>query len=131
MNRTGYGPPKTSSPGVRDIYFIFQTNGASNPATTAFSGAKSFIASVTHTGGGQNYVLTLADPLVQVLYADAMLIDTAGASLTCSAITGEAGTTGPVVTFLCWAANGAASNDYTAGKKVLVKLTVKESTVSG
>lgn len=130
MDRTGY-PTKQSSPGTREISFLFQTNGASAPDTTKFDGAKSFISSVTHTGGSNDYIIKLADPAVKVLHASAEVLSADGHWLSPSTITSEASATPPTVTFLVWAAGGTAANDYTANKVVMVRLLIKNTTVSG
>lgn len=131
MNRTGF-PSKQCQPGVRDLYFVFQTNGAGAPATANFSGAKSFIASVTHTGASNDYVVTLSDPAQEVLYASAELESTDGHYLLLKQVANEAsGTANPAITFLCFAAGGAAANDFTAGAKVLVHIAVRDTTVTG
>lgn len=130
MNRTAF-PTKQSSPGTQELCFIFNTNGASDPATSSFDGAKSFVASVKHTSTGK-YTVTLADAQTKVLWAEAELDDTVddGAYATLGGISNEGTATPTTLVINTRAGSTTTKTDYSA-RKVMLRLCLKNTTVSG
>lgn len=130
MNRTGF-PTKQSSPGTRDICFIFNTNSTSNPLTSSFDGAKSFVASCVRNAAGKHTV-TFTDAVTKVLWASPELDDTAndGAYATVASISNE-GTSTPLSLVVYTRAGATTTATDYAARRVMLRVCVKESTVAG
>lgn len=129
MNRNAY-PGKHATVGTLDLAFLFNTNGSSDPATSSFDGAKSFIASVKRTGTGVLKV-TFVDAVPKVLWCSAELDDTAadGAYATTASLTNEGSATPLTVVIRTLANSGATATDYTA-RRCALRFTIRNSTVT-
>lgn len=102
--------------GVVYFDFSFAPNGAGQPLTTSFRGDG--IASVTHVGGTNAYVVTLKDSIRYAIAKSVDLTDPAGVGRYASVgdVANEGTAVAATFTVYTWTNAGAALNDVATGR---------------
>jgi hypothetical protein len=106
-------PAYVSVINARMLTFRLLLNGASNPTLEYGS---NWIASVTHAGGGNTFVVTLKDNIFAVIDSGVNLRDDApnGRYATVGSFTNEASASPLTFTLATWVAGGGVLNDPNA-----------------
>lgn len=131
-NRNMAGPKTTAIVGDVSLDFSFACNNTSDPVTTSFRGATTFVSSVAHSATGR-YLVTLADTYRYSITSVPSLDDSAtggdGGYATIGAASNEGSATLPL-TYVVHTRNAAGTEtDFASPRRLGLKLCLKNSSV--